>query len=109
VGGVVLLLFQAVRELLFNVVKHAGTKSAEVRISKPADNHVRIEVADEGAGFDLAASSRTDESATGMGLFGLQERVAHMGGRMDVESAPGRGTRIILLVEVKPALPGAEK
>jgi signal transduction histidine kinase len=101
--GVVLLLFQAVRELLFNVVKHAGVKAAQVRISRPAYTRVRIEIADEGAGFAPGASDGKKDSATGLGLFGIQERIALMGGRMDVDSAPGQGTRIILHAEIRPS------
>ncbi len=104
--GVVPLLFQAVRELLFNVVKHAGVKSAQVRISRPTDTRVQIEVADEGAGFDAMASGRQKSSATGLGLFGIQERIAHMGGRVDVDSAPGRGTRVTLQAEIRTSVKG---
>ena len=100
--GIVLLLFQAVRELLFNIVKHAGVKSAAVRVSRLADHHVEIEVTDEGAGFDHCAIASDKASATGLGLFGIQERIAHMGGRVEVESAPGRGTRVTLHAEIRP-------
>jgi signal transduction histidine kinase len=101
-GGVALLLFQAVRELLFNIVKHAGVKSAAVRITRPGGHQVRIEVADQGAGFDPGASGRKEGSPTGLGLFGIQERIAHMGGQVEVNSAPGQGTRVILQMEIRP-------
>jgi signal transduction histidine kinase len=107
--GVALTLFQIVRELLFNVVKHAGVKSATVRITRPAENHVRIEVADEGAGFDPGAVDQGTGSATGLGLFAIQERISHLGGRISVESAPGRGTRVTLQAEVRPSITEAEE
>jgi two-component system, chemotaxis family, CheB/CheR fusion protein len=108
-GGVAVMLFQAVRELLFNVVKHAKAKSAAVRISRLADHQVRIEVADEGAGFDHGGPRREKGPATGLGLFGIQERIAQMGGRVEVDSAPGRGTRVILQAEVRPPVSEATK
>jgi chemotaxis methyl-accepting protein methylase/signal transduction histidine kinase len=107
--GVALALFQTVRELLFNVVKHAGAKSATVRITRPAENHVRIEVADAGAGFDPAAIDQGSGSSTGLGLFGIQERISHLGGRISVESAPGHGTRVTLQAEVRPPAADAEE
>jgi PAS domain S-box-containing protein len=107
--GVAVLLFQAVRELLFNVVKHAGVKSATVQIHRLTGNQVQIVVADEGAGFDLGAAPRTTDSPTGLGLFGIQERISHMGGRMQVESAPGRGTRVTLVAEIRPPETAAGK
>jgi signal transduction histidine kinase len=102
-GGVVLLLFQTVRELLFNVVKHAGVKSAAVRIRRPNDGQVQIEIADEGAGMDTRALDRNKGSATGLGLLGIQKRISQIGGRMDLESAPGRGTRIVVVAGVNPS------
>jgi PAS domain S-box-containing protein len=105
-GGVALLLFHAVRELLFNVVKHAGVKSAKVQIGRPDNRHVQIEVTDDGVGFVAVAPGLAKDSASGMGLFGVQERIAHMGGRMDIESSPGKGTRARLFAEIKPASKG---
>jgi PAS domain S-box-containing protein len=96
--GAILLLFQAVRELLFNIVKHAGVKLATVRISRQADNKVQVEVEDNGTGFDTAASDPKKGPATGLGLFGIRERIAYLGGHMDVASAPGRGTRVTLVM-----------
>jgi hypothetical protein len=66
-----------------------------------------IHLADEGVGIDLGAADRRKGSPTGLGLFGIHERIAHLGGRMAVESAPGQGTRVILLAEVRPPAAGA--
>jgi PAS domain S-box-containing protein len=99
--GVAVLMFQAVRELLFNIVKHAKVKSATVQVSPLTGNQVQVDVVDKGKGF-AAASGRKQDVPTGLGLFGIQERIAHMGGRMEVHSAPGQGTRVTLLAEIRP-------
>lgn len=94
-------LFQAVRELLFNVVKHAGTDHAALRMSRVDDDRVRIVVSDDGAGFD-PARCQSDTSARGFGLFNIRERLESLGGSLDVESGPGKGTRVTLLVPTRP-------
>ena len=86
------LLFQAVRELLLNVVKHAETKSARVEVTRLDNGRLRVGVFDEGAGFDpLAVQARADDG--GFGLFSLRERLESMGGSFRVDTAPGEGTR----------------
>ena len=81
--------FSAVRELLFNVVKHAATESAEVAVRLDGDT-LRVEVADLGRGFDV------DHAAFGLGLDGVRGRVAAIGGTVAIASAPGDGTRVRL-------------
>jgi len=93
-------LFQAVRELLFNVVKHAGADRATLRMSRVGSDRVRIIVSDEGAGFD-PARCQGDASDSGFGLFNISERLELLGGSLAVESAPGRGTRVTLLVPTR--------
>lgn len=95
-----LLLFQAARELLFNVVKHAGVNTARVELSR-SDGQVSMIVEDEGIGFDpdqLHAEGRPSE---GIGLFGIGERLSYIGGRMEIRSAPGRGSRFKLTAPVQ--------
>lgn len=88
-----ILLFQTVRELLFNIVKHARTSSARISAEIVRD-HIRIQVSDEGVGFDPAqVQSRTDR----FGLFSIRERLNSLGGRVQIETAPGRGCQITLL------------
>jgi PAS domain S-box-containing protein len=97
-------LFDAVRELLFNVVKHAGVSRAHVEVTRERDGHVRVVVSDGGRGFDPVQAC-SPRGSRGFGLFSIQQRLQHMGGRMDIDSAPGRGARIIL---VAPSLPEAD-
>jgi len=97
------LLFQGARELLFNAVKHAGVKEAELTLARAGDGKVRLVVADEGKGFDPDVLRRRRADEMTFGLFSIRERLAHVGGTMDVESAPGHGTRITLTVPAAPA------
>jgi len=91
------LLFEAVRELLFNVVKHAHIDEATVLVEKTPENEITVTVEDTGAGFDPKAAQNRRGGA-GFGLFSIRERFGLVGGRMDIETAPGRGTRITLRV-----------
>jgi PAS domain S-box-containing protein len=86
-----ILLFESVRELLFNIVKHAGVKSAGVGVFC-SDDHVRIVIRDEGVGFSpCKLGPRTDQTDTGFGLFSIRERLELLGGTMAVETAPNHG------------------
>jgi signal transduction histidine kinase/outer membrane protein TolC len=91
------VLFHAVRELLFNVVKHAGTQRAELCMTQLDEGGVRIEVVDGGSGFDPDRPVKTTSSG-GFGLFSIRERLESLGGSLELESGPGRGTRVTLIV-----------
>ncbi len=94
---VAIFLFQAVRELLFNVVKHAGTYEAWVRMSAVDGDRVRIEVEDQGNGLDPdRIDGATDDER--FGLFGMSERLALWDGELKLDSTPGHGTRVTLTV-----------
>ena len=88
-----MLLFQSIRELLFNVVKHAGVSEAVVTLER-ADGRHRITVSDAGRGFD--AESRLQDFTTAHGLLIVQDRLSLLGCNMDVISKPGEGTRIVI-------------
>lgn len=87
-----LLCFNAVRELLMNVVKHAGTSQVSVSLRLVADDSLRIGVVDRGCGFDPAATT------SGSGLAGIQRRLGMFGGALEIASRPGRGTAATLSV-----------
>ncbi|MFW5968209.1 MAG: PAS domain-containing protein, partial [Persicimonas sp.] len=92
------LLFQVIRELLFNVVKHAEVDRARVEVrGGDADLHIRI--VDEGRGFDVEEARERDEA--GFGIFSVRERLALFGGRLDIDSAPGHGTRISIYAPIE--------
>jgi len=92
------LLFESVRELLFNVVKHAHVEQVSVDLALGADNMLCISVTDEGIGFNPnTLDERTNESDGGWGLFRIRERLMLLGGRLDIVSAHGGGSRFRLL------------
>jgi len=90
-----ILLFQAVRELLINVAKHAQARAVSVIISGSGGN-VRIIVKDDGVGFDNAVISDGRQNS-GFGLYNLSERLRYIGGHLEAESGSW-GTRITLTV-----------
>jgi two-component system sensor histidine kinase UhpB len=99
------LVFRVAQEALTNVTKHAPAARAEVRLFREPDR-LRLEVQDEGQGFDVtAALTRTDEEA-GFGLRGMRDRVQLLGGRFEISSAPGAGTTVRLELPLPPS-PGA--
>ncbi len=102
------LLFEAVRELLFNAVKHSGTKSASVSLRRLKDDRVHIVVADEGRGFDPQALKPVGSTGRGFGLFSIGERLSMIGGHFEVDSAPGEGSRFTITAPIgKSAAPAA--
>jgi PAS domain S-box-containing protein len=88
------LLFECVRELLFNVTKYAGVTAAEVKLREQSDG-LHISVADAGVGFDVDAVGTSRQSG-GSGLFSIRERLFALGGEMKMASSPGHGTTIEL-------------
>jgi PAS domain S-box-containing protein len=93
-----LLLFQAARELLFNIAKHAGTTNAQVTLTREESDHLRLVVSDQGKGFD--ACGVTPGSLSGFGLFSLRERLDYVDGELEIESAPGQGTRVTITAPI---------
>lgn len=88
-----IMLYTSARELLFNVVKHARTLKALLRVGT-SDDGIWLEVVDRGQGFDVEKSlSQHGELFEGFGLLSIRERVELMGGRLHVESRVGHGSR----------------
>jgi signal transduction histidine kinase len=94
------LVFRAVRELLVNVVRHA--KATRLTVSTIKDDVcLKVVVEDDGIGFDTAEAARDAAKSGAFGLFGIRERLEYLGGEMRLESQPGRGARITLVVPLK--------
>jgi CheY-like chemotaxis protein/anti-sigma regulatory factor (Ser/Thr protein kinase) len=92
-----ILLFESVRELLFNAFKHAQVQRVSVELALDMNEQLSITVADEGIGFDPSAiAERVQSNEVGWGLFSIRERLTLLGGRFDIESTPGRGARFRL-------------
>jgi PAS domain S-box-containing protein len=92
--GVEGALYGIAVETLNNVFKHAGAHAVKVALRQEG-RKVALEIADDGAGFDPAAV----QGRGGLGLGGMAERAAQIGGRLTVESVPGQGTRVRVEVE----------
>jgi PAS domain S-box-containing protein len=91
------VLFRSVRELLHNVYKHAEAQQVEVRTSQSRGSF-QVEVKDNGTGFEEATAETQTLASHAYGLFSIRERLSHLGGKMRVDSKPGRGTTITLEV-----------
>jgi signal transduction histidine kinase len=97
-----ILVFQSVRELLLNIVKHADTNRAIVAVATtPTELH--ITVTDGGQGFDHTAVAAPEPGSSGFGLFSIDERMRAMGGRFEINSTPGHGTRASMILPYWPA------
>ena len=94
-----ILLFRSIRELLFNVVKHARAKHVTISSSR-AKNQICITVKDDGIGFNIAETLAEQENKNAFGLFSIRERLDRYGGRLDLISLPGEGTRASVVVPV---------
>ncbi len=94
------LLFQSAREILVNITKHAHAKKITVRISK-INSQIRVNIADDGIGFDVNKVKMDGIRKKGFGLFSVSERLAYVGGRFEIDSKPGRGTRVLLAAPLR--------
>jgi PAS domain S-box-containing protein len=94
------VLFKAVRELLFNVVKHADVKDASVSVFRD-DGGLNLVVTDHGKGFAHDNATEDIDSGRGCGLFGIRERLRDLGGAIHIESTPNVLTRVSLRVPHK--------
>ncbi len=97
------LLFQAVRELLLNVIHHAKVDGATVTLTRAGTDIIHLTVADDGVGFDPAALNDNNKPPAGFGLFGIRQRLELLGGSMEIDAKPGRGARVTLQTPVSPA------
>lgn len=99
-----LLLFESVRELLFNVVKHARVDEAWVELSE-SDGMIWVRVRDRGAGCDPASLIQPHD---GFGLFSIRERLVTVGGRFEASGNPGAGCEVRIGLPVGAVPSGAE-
>lgn len=91
------ILYRSARELIFNVVKHAGADSAVIDVrSKNGMIHIRVE--DSGNGFDYDTVRCSQVNGAGFGLYSIEDRITFMGGSMKIKTSPGKGCRVVLTV-----------
>ena len=94
------VVYRVAQEALVNAARHSGATRVEVNL-EPRDSRVRLEVSDNGSGFAFA------EEGKGLGLSGMRERALLVGGTLDIDSRPGKGTSVVLEVPAEePAAPG---
>jgi signal transduction histidine kinase len=101
-----ILVFESVRELLFNAVKHANVSKASIGLRLIDANSVRICVSDQGIGFDANALKPAGDACSGFGLVSIGERIDLIGGRLQIDSTPGKGCCFTLTVPLRPARKG---
>ncbi len=93
--------YRAIRELLLNVVKHAGVKEARIRVSREGAM-ARIAVEDSGVGMPPRAKRY------GFGLLAMRERVEQLGGSLETRTTPGSGTTVAVILPTRPSLPDVQ-
>ncbi len=92
------LIFHALREALFNIVKHARVRRAAVRMSARSADRLMITVTDAGVGFQTTPLAEVRGEPRGLGLLSIRERLEAVGGSLKVESTPGEGTQVTMTV-----------
>jgi signal transduction histidine kinase len=97
-----MLLYQSVRELLMNIVKHAGVNRAVVALEVADSDKLRISVQDSGRGFD-PSTLRATAPGQHLGLSSVRDRIVTMGGTFTLDSTIGQGTAITLCVPLQPS------
>jgi PAS domain S-box-containing protein len=96
-----ILLYRSVRELLINAAKHARAESVQIVI-RQVDDNIEIILEDNGIGFDTSRLDRTKEAESpGFGLFSIRERLKQLGGKLQINSEKGRGTKVTLLAPLE--------
>lgn len=93
-------LYRIAQEALSNAVRHGGAKRIVVRLQKIADK-ILLSIADDGAGFDVA-KALGPRVARGIGLTGIEERAAALGGTVSLQSTPGKGTTVTVMAPLWP-------
>lgn len=92
--------YRIVQEALSNVLRHADARQVRITL-RQCDGAFEGEIVDNGQGFALESINRNGSNSRGLGLLGMQERVAQCGGRMEITSRPGSGTRILIRLPLK--------
>jgi len=95
-----ILLFQSVRELLINIIKHAQASRAKMSVLRKEDN-IYVVVEDNGVGFKTSNYGSPMVVASGFGFFSIRERLSSIGGHMEIKSWKGKGSRVTLVAPVK--------
>jgi len=98
------IIFRAIKELLFNIVKHAAATKVTIRAACKSGN-LEVEVSDNGSGFETEKTSLSELSIGRFGLFGVRSSLRAVGGTLRIFSHRGTGTRAIVALAVGPEKP----
>ncbi len=94
--GTKIMMYRLVQECFTNAVKHSSAHNVSVQLGR-VNGCVRMRMQDDGVGFDLDEAAKKRES---FGLAGMRERVALLGGDIDIQSKPGQGTKVSIAIPV---------
>jgi len=94
-------LFNIIQEAMNNALKHAKAKTVWVRLRREGRNLIAV-VQDDGIGFDMQAVMRTYEKRGSFGLLNIDERARLVGGNAEIQSVPGNGTTVTIIVPIEP-------
>ncbi len=94
-GEIETACFRIVQEALTNVARHANARQVDIKLSRDDDDLLLL-VQDDGNGFDLAAMRERAVAGGSLGVLGMQERATLLGGQLDIDSSPGRGSTLQL-------------
>ena len=93
--------YRIAQEAMNNVARHSGAKRVRVELTRSAHAFWLI-VADDGPGFDVAAAMARAAAGASLGLLGMRERAALLGGRVEITSSAGRGTEVRATFPLRP-------
>lgn len=91
-----IMMYRLAQECFTNAVKHSNARNVRIDLTRK-NGTVRLVMTDDGTGFDLAEATRKRES---FGLVGMRERVALLGGEIDIQTAPGKGAKVSIAIPI---------
>ncbi|MGH9715287.1 MAG: ATP-binding protein [Candidatus Acidiferrales bacterium] len=97
-------VFRVVQEALTNVHRYSGSPFAEIRV-KQKDSQLRVEICDRGCGLASPAEAARRHAVLGVGISGMRERVQQVDGSFELDSVPGEGTTVRVLLPARPLKP----
>ena len=98
-GNVETNLYRITQEALNNASKHSGAKNVNI-VLETRRNEIVLVIEDDGVGFDIEELKRMPRLSGGLGLTGIRERAAIIGGKVEIESSPGKGTTVFVRVSL---------
>ncbi len=97
------ILFRIAQEAMSNVARHSEASHLSIHLAREDDQAIMV-LTDDGRGFDPATVIAAPDQSRGLGLAGMQERASLAGGQVTVESAPGRGTTVRVVMPLSPTV-----